>query len=115
MGVAGMPMTSMNNAQAPPLAGGVPSRMRVVGKIITGELRVAEFHDKVRYVVASKDRERRIRIILEEAVLSLTPERNEVAGLHMSSQARGTISEADGDGIHSAQNELSFAEAHILR
>jgi hypothetical protein len=88
---------------------------RVVGEIIAGELRVAKFNDKVRDVVATKDRECGIRIIFKKAVLSLTPERNELAGLHMPGHARRTISETHGYGIHSAQDELSFAEAHILR
>src|SRR5437867_1585172 len=59
----------------------------VVGKIIAGELRVAKFHHQVRYVVATKDRERGIRIVLKETVLPLTPERNEPAGLHMPGKA----------------------------
>jgi hypothetical protein len=33
----------------------------------------------------------------------------------MPGHARGTISEAHGYGIYSAQDKLSFAEAHILR
>jgi hypothetical protein len=33
----------------------------------------------------------------------------------MSGHARWTISEAYGYGIHSVQDKLSFAEAHILR
>src|SRR5207248_9126822 len=88
---------------------------RVVGEIVTGELWVAKFHHKVRDVVANKDRERGIRIILKKAVLSLTPQRNELASLHMPGHARRAISEAYGDGIHSAQDELSFVETHILR
>src|SRR6266487_6477843 len=88
---------------------------RVVGEIVTGELRVAKFHHQVRYVVATKDRERGIRIILKKAVLSMTPQRNELASLHMPGHPRRTISEAHGHGVHSAQDELSFAEAHILR
>src|SRR5438552_1305203 len=79
------------------------------------ELRVAKFYDKVRYVVAAKDRERGIWIVLEEAVLSPTPERNELAGLHMAGHARRTIGEANRHGVHAAQDELSFAEAHIFR
>src|SRR5207249_7320114 len=85
----------------------------VVGEIITGELRVAKFHHHVRYVVATKDRQRRIRIILKEAVLSLTPQGNELAGLHMPGHTRGTIGETHGNRIHSAQDDLSFAKAHI--
>ena len=50
---------------------------RVVGEIVTGELRVAKLNHQIRYVVAMKDRERGIRIVLKETVLSLTPERNE--------------------------------------
>src|SRR4029450_8958108 len=42
----------------------------VVGEIIAGELRVAKFNDKVRDVVATKDRERGIRIVLKKTVLS---------------------------------------------
>src|SRR4029077_287906 len=87
----------------------------VVGKIIAGELRVAKFNDKVRDVVATKDRECGIRIVLKKAVLSLAPERNKLAGLHMPGHTSRTISEAHGYGIHSAQDELPFAEAHILR
>ena len=87
---------------------------RVVGEIIAGELWIAKFHYQVRYVVATKDRERGIRIVLKEAVLSLTPQRNELAGLHMPSHSRGTISEGHGHGVHSAQDKLSLAEAHIL-
>src|SRR5947207_4661314 len=88
---------------------------RVVGEIIAGELWVAQLHHKVRYVIATKNRKCGIRIILKEAVFSLAPKRNEVAGLHMSRQTRGAISEADRHGIHSAQDELSVAEAHIFR
>jgi hypothetical protein len=87
----------------------------IVGKIIAGELRVAKFNDKVRDVVATKDRECGIRIILKKAVLSLAPQWNKLAGLHMPGHARGTIGEAHGYGVHSVQDELSFAEAHILR
>src|SRR5205807_9773182 len=87
----------------------------VVGKIITGELRVAKFYHQVRHVIATKNRERGIRIILKEAVLSLTPQRNEPAGLHMTGHTRRTISETHGHRIHSTQNKLSLAEAHILR
>src|SRR5438093_4975426 len=67
---------------------------RVVGEIIAGELRVAELHHQVRYVVATEHRERGIRIVLKETVLSLTPERNELAGLHVPGKARRAISEA---------------------
>ena len=88
---------------------------RVVGEIIAGELRVAKFHDQVRYVVAIKNRERGVRIVLKKAVLSLTPEWNEPAGLHMPGHARGTVSKADCHGIHIPQNELSVVECHILR
>ena len=63
---------------------------RVVCQIITGKLGVAKFYDQVRYVVSTKNRERRIRIILKEAVLSMTPQRNEPAGLHMPGHARRT-------------------------
>src|SRR4029453_3719639 len=87
----------------------------VVGKIVAGELRVAKFNDKVRDVVATKHRKRGIRIVLKKVVLSLTPQRNESAGLHMTGHAGGTISEAHGYGIYSAQDELPFAEAHVLR
>src|SRR4029450_11094332 len=88
---------------------------RVVGKIVAGELRVAKFNDKVRDVVATKDRECGIRIIFKKAVLSLTPQRNESAGLHMPGQTSRTISEAHGYGAHSAQDKLSFADAPIPR
>src|SRR5438094_5002073 len=88
---------------------------RVVGKIITRELWVAKFYHQVRYAVATKDRERGIRIILKEAILSLTPQRNELASLHMPGHARGAIGETHGHGVHSPQGELSLAEAHILR
>src|SRR5207248_5960493 len=88
---------------------------RVVGEIVAGVLGDAKFHDKVRYLVAAKDRERGISIVLKEAILSLTPERNELAGLHMAGHARRTIGEADRHGVHAAQDELSFAEAHIFR
>src|SRR6266480_6618721 len=91
MGVAGMPMTSMNNAQAPPLSWrSAFQQTHVVGEIVTGELRVAKFNDKVRDVVATKDRERGIRVVFKKAVLSLTPQRNEPAGLHMPGHARRT-------------------------
>jgi hypothetical protein len=89
--------------------------VRVVGKIIAGELWVTKLNDKIRDVVATKDRERGIRIIFKEAVLSLAPERNESAGLHMPSHTSRTISETHGYGVHSAQDKLSFAEAHTLR
>src|SRR6266496_4767973 len=88
---------------------------RVVGEIIAGKLGVAKFYDQVRYVVAAKNRERGIRIVLKEAVLSMTPQRNEPAGLHMPGHARGTVSEAYGHGVHSAQDKLSLVETHILR
>src|SRR5439155_25527711 len=80
-----------------------------------GELRVAEFHHQVRYVVATEHRERGIRIVLKETVLSLTPERNELAGLHMPGHARRAISEADRHRIHSLQDELSILERYALR
>jgi hypothetical protein len=89
--------------------------VHVVGKIIAGELRVAKFNDKVCDIVATKDRERGIGIIFNKTVLSLTPQRNESAGLHMPGHPRRTISETHGYGIHSAQDKLSFAEAHTLR
>ena len=88
---------------------------RVVGKIIAGELRVAKFNDKVRDVVATKHGERGIRIIFKKAILSLAPQRNESAGLHMPSHTRRPVGETHGHGVHSAQDELSLAEAHILR
>src|SRR6185312_3401839 len=88
---------------------------RVVGEIVAGELRVAKFHDKVRYVVAAKDRERGIWIVLKEAILSLTPERHELAGLHMAGHGRRTIGKADRHRVHAAQHKLSFAEGHIFR
>ena len=86
----------------------------VVGEIVTGELWVAKFHYQVRYVVATKDRERGIRIILKKAVLPMTPQRNEPAGLHMPRHARRTISEAYGHGVHPSQDELPVVESHIL-
>ena len=111
-----MPMISMNKCASSAISWrSTFQEVRVVGKIIAGELRVAKFNDKVRDVVAAKDRERGIRIIFKEAILSLAPQRNEPAGLHMASHARRTISEAYGYGVYSAQDELSFAEAHILR
>src|SRR6266403_5871679 len=88
---------------------------RVISEIISGELRVTKFHHEVRDIVAAKDRERGIWLVLKEAILSLTPERNELAGLHMARHARRTIGEADRHGVHAAQDELSFAEAHIFR
>ena len=88
---------------------------RVVGEIITGELRIAKLYHQVRDVVATKDGERGVGVILKEAVLSLTPQRNQFAGLHMPGHTRRTISETHGHGVHSAQHKLSFAEAHILR
>src|SRR5437667_4399395 len=88
---------------------------RVIGEIIAGELRVAKFHYQVRYVVATKDRERGIRIILQEAVLSLTPQRNELAGLHMPGHARRTVGETYGHRVHSLQDELSLLKRYVLR
>src|SRR4029453_5824234 len=85
------------------------------GKLVAGEVGVAKFNDKVRDVVATKHRERGIRIVLKKAVLSLTPQWNESAGLHMSSHASRPISDTAGHGVHSAQAKLSFAEADILR
>src|SRR5436309_5090867 len=103
MGVAGIPMISMNKAQAPAIDWrSAFQEAHVVGEIVTGELWVAKFHYQVRYVVATKDRQRGIGIILKEAVLSLTPQRNEPLGLHVPSHARRTISEGHGHGIHSA-------------
>jgi len=88
---------------------------RVVGEIIAGELWITKFYHQIRYVVTTKDRERGIRIVLKKAVLSLTPQRNEPASLHMSGHACGTIGEADSNRVNSAQNKLSLVEAHILR
>src|SRR5438094_753170 len=88
---------------------------RVVDEIVTGELRVAKFNDKVRDVVATKDRERGIRIVLKETVLSLTPERNELAGLHVSGKACRAISEAHCHWVHSPQYQFSFVECYVLR
>jgi hypothetical protein len=81
---------------------------RAVGKIVAGELRVAKVNDKVRDVVATKHRERGIRIVLKEAAVpALTPQRNQSAGLHMPGHAQRRIGEAHSYGIHSAQDKLS--------
>src|SRR5438876_6034087 len=88
---------------------------RVIGEIVSGKLRVAEFYHQVRYVVATEHRERGIRIVLKETVLSLTPERNELAGLHMPGQASRAISEAHRHRVHSLQDELSLLKRYVLR
>src|SRR2546430_11967008 len=88
---------------------------RVVGKIITGQLGVAKLHHQVRYVITTKDRERGVRVVLKEAVLSMTPQRNELACLHMPGHARRTISEGHGHWVNSAKDQLSFVESHIPR
>src|SRR5438876_1654704 len=88
---------------------------RVVGEIVTRELWVAKLHHQVRYVVATKNREGGIRIVLEEAVLSLAPQRNELAGLHMPGHARRTISETHRHRVYSLQDELSILERYALR
>src|SRR5207248_2535784 len=78
-----------------------------------GKLRVAEFYHQVRDVVATEHRERGIRIILKEAVLPLTPQRNELAGLHMPGQARRAITEAHRHRVHSLQDELSLLKRYV--
>src|SRR4029077_10986914 len=87
---------------------------RVVGEIIARKLRVAKLHDKVRHLVPTKDRQTGLRIILEKTVLSLAPERNKLAGLHMPSHTSRTISETHSYRIHSTQDQLSVAQAHVL-
>src|SRR5438034_625137 len=88
---------------------------RVVGEIVSSELRVAEFYHQVRYVVATEHRERGVRIILNETVFSLTPERNELAGLHMPGQTSRAVSEAHRHRVHSLQDELSVLKRYVLR
>src|SRR5207244_4743954 len=76
---------------------------------------IARLLTLLRYVNATEHRERGVRIILNETVFSLTPERNELAGVHMPGQTSWAVSEAHGHRVYSLQDELSLRKRYALR
>jgi hypothetical protein len=54
------------------------------------------------------------RSVVAQQYLSLTPQRNELASLHVPGQTRGPVGEAHGHGVHSPQDELALVHGDIL-
>ncbi len=94
---------------------GALEKFDVVSQITSFEPGIAEDDDGAGNAVLGKDGQGGIWRILQEAVGTLAPERDEVAGGHRAGEPLGSVAERDGRIRDAAQGHGAVAEPHALR